>query len=52
MLTIALSTHDVERWVWFGEGEAGGWAQMWLSLENEKTDNGGSSPVSGWNAWQ
>ncbi len=22
MLTIALSTHDVERWVWFTEGEA------------------------------
>ena len=35
MLTIALSTHDVERWVWFAEGEAADYAQMWLTLENE-----------------
>ena len=52
MLTIALSTHDVERWVWFSEGEAASYAQMWLSLENEQTDTSGSSPVSGINAWQ
>ena len=44
MLTIALSTHDVERWVWFTEGEAASYAQMWLTLENEATDNGGSAP--------
>lgn len=41
MLTIALSTHDIERWVWAAEGNA----SLWLSLENEATDNGGSSPV-------
>lgn len=52
MLTIALSTHDVARWVWFSEGESAGWAQMWLTLENEKTDTSGSSPVDGTNAWQ
>jgi len=52
MLTIALSTHDVERWVWFAEGESANYAQMWLTLENEATDNSGSSPVTGSNAWQ
>ena len=35
MLTIALSAHDVERWVWFAEGEAGDYAKMWLTLEND-----------------
>lgn len=52
MLTIALSTHDIERWVWFAEGEAGSYAQMWLTLENDATDNSGSAPVTGSNAWQ
>lgn len=52
MLTIALSAHDVERWVWFTEGEAAEYAQMWLTLENEATDNSGTSPVDGSNAWQ
>lgn len=52
MLTIALSAHDVERWVWFTEGESANYAQMWLTLENEQTDNGGTSPVDGNNAWQ
>lgn len=52
MVTIALSAHDVERWVWFSEGEAATYAQMWLTLENEQTDNGGTSPVDGSNAWQ
>ena len=52
MLTIALSTHDVERWVWFAEGESAAYAQMWLTLENDATDNNGSSPVTGSNAWQ
>jgi len=47
MLTIALSTHDVERWVWFTEGEAGGYAQMWLTLQNDLTNTGGSAPVTG-----
>jgi len=47
MLTIALSAHDVERWVWFTEGEAGGYANMWLTLQNDKTDNGGTAPVTG-----
>lgn len=47
MLTIALSAHDVERWVWFAEGESAGYAQMWLTLENEATDNGGTAPVTG-----
>lgn len=51
MLTIALSTHDIERWVWFAEGEAASYAQMWLTLENEATDNSGSSPVTGSNVW-
>ena len=45
MVTIALSAHDVERWVWFTEGEAGDYAQMWLTLENEQTDNSGTAPV-------
>jgi hypothetical protein len=52
MLTIALSAHDTERWVWFTEGESANYAQMWLTLENEQTDNSGTSPVDGSNAWQ
>lgn len=52
MVTIALSAPDIERWVWFAEGEAGGYAQMWLTLENEQTDNSGTRPVDGSNAWQ
>ncbi|KRE29997.1 Flp pilus assembly protein CpaB [Agromyces sp. Soil535] len=51
MVTIALSAHDVERWVWFSEGEAASYAQTWLTLENEQTDNSGTSPVDGSNAW-
>ena len=51
MLTIALSAHDIERWVWFSEGEAVGYAQMWLSLENDLTDNSGTAPVTGSNAF-
>jgi hypothetical protein len=51
MVTIALSAHDVERWVWFAEGEAASYAQTWLTLENEQTDNSGTSPVDGSNAW-
>ncbi len=51
MVTIALSAPDVERWVWFAEGEAGNYAQMWLTLENEETDNSGTRPVTGSNAW-
>lgn len=51
MVTIALSAHDVERWVWFTEGEAGGYAQMWLTLQNEKTDTSGTAPVTGSNAF-
>lgn len=41
MVTIALSTHDVERWVWAVDGNA----SIWLTLENDATDNGGSAPV-------
>lgn len=52
MMTIALSAPDVERWVWFAEGESGNYAQMWLTLENELTDNSGTRPVDGSNAWQ
>ncbi|WP_136708128.1 RcpC/CpaB family pilus assembly protein [Agromyces sp. H66] len=52
MVTIALSAHDVERWVWFTEGESADYAQMWLTLENDATDNSGTSPVDGSNAWQ
>ncbi|WP_448002643.1 Flp pilus assembly protein CpaB [Agromyces bauzanensis] len=52
MVTIALSAHDVERWVWFTEGESADYAQMWLTLENEATDNSGTSPVTGSNAFQ
>lgn len=52
MVTIALSAHDIERWVWFSEGESANYAQMWLTLENEATDNGGTSPVDGSSAWQ
>ena len=52
MLTIALTTHDVERWVWFTEGEAADYAQMWLTLENENTDTSGSQATNGGNAWQ
>ncbi|MDQ0894595.1 Flp pilus assembly protein CpaB [Agromyces ramosus] len=47
MLTVALSAHDIERWVWFAEGESATYAQMWLTLENEKTDNSGTAPVTG-----
>jgi pilus assembly protein CpaB len=52
MVTIALSAHDVERWVWFTEGASADYAQMWLTLENEQTDNSGTSPVDGNSAWQ
>lgn len=52
MVTIALSAHDIERWVWFTEGEAADYAQMWLTLENESTDNSGTSPVDGSTAFQ
>jgi Flp pilus assembly protein CpaB len=52
MVTIALSAHDVERWVWFAEGESASYAHMWLTLENEQTDNSGTTPVDGSNAWQ
>lgn len=52
MVTIALSAPDVERWVWFAEGESANYAQMWLTLENEQTDNSGTRPVDGSNAWQ
>ena len=51
MLTIALSTHDVERWVWFTEGEAGSYANMWLTLQNESTDTSGSLRVDAGNVW-
>lgn len=51
MVTIALSAHDIERWVWFTEGEAGDYAQIWLTLENGQTDNGGTSPVDGSSAF-
>ena len=51
MVTIALTAHDVERWVWFAEGEAADYAQMWLTLENEKTDNAGTAPVDGSSAF-
>lgn len=52
MVTIALSAPDIERWVWFAEGEAASYAQMWLTLENDQTDNSGTRPVDGNNAWQ
>ena len=55
MLTIALSTHDVERWVWFAEGEEDPrhpYADMWLTLQNDATDTGGSSAVNQGNAFQ
>lgn len=51
MLTIALSAHDVERWVWFTEGEAGDYASMWLTLQNDTTNNSGTAPVTGSNAF-
>ncbi len=52
MVTIALSAPDVERWVWFAEGEAAQYAQMWLTLENEATDNSGTRFIDGSTAWQ
>jgi len=52
MVTIALSAPDIERWVWFAEGESADYAQMWLTLENDQTDNSGTRPVDGNNAWQ
>lgn len=52
MVTIALSAPDIERWVWFTEGEAANYAQMWLTLENETTDNSGTRPVDGSIAFQ
>ncbi|KQZ11091.1 Flp pilus assembly protein CpaB [Agromyces fucosus] len=51
MVTIALNAHDIERWVWFTEGEAASYAQMWLTLENDKTVNTGTEPVTGSNAF-
>ncbi len=51
MLTIALSTHDVERWVWFTEGEDHDYANMWLTLQTDATDTGGSSRVDLGNVW-
>lgn len=52
MVTIALSAHDIERWVWFAEGEASSYAQMWLTLQNEQTSNSDTAPVTGSNAFQ
>ncbi len=52
LVTIALSAPDVERWVWFSEGPAADYAKMWLTLENDQTDNNGTRPVDGNNAWQ
>lgn len=51
MLTIALSTHDVERWVWFTEGEDHNYANMWLTLQTDTTDTSGSVPVDPGNVW-
>ncbi|MDQ0573785.1 Flp pilus assembly protein CpaB [Agromyces albus] len=51
MLTIALSTHDVERWVWFAEGESSNYANMWLTLQTESTDTSGSVRVDSGNVW-
>ncbi len=51
LLTIALSTHDVERWVWFTEGEASGYANMWLTLQTDATDTSGSLRVDPGNVW-
>lgn len=51
MLTIALSAHDAERWVFFTEGFAGDYAKMWLTLETPETDNSGAAPVTAENAW-
>ena len=33
--------HDIERWVWFAEGEAHDYANMWLTLQNDATDTSG-----------
>lgn len=51
MLTIALSAHDAERWVFFTEGFDGDYAKMWLTLETAETDNSGTAPVTVENAW-
>lgn len=51
MLTIALSAHDAERWVFFTEGFDGDYAKMWLTLETPETDNSGTAPVTAENAW-
>jgi pilus assembly protein CpaB len=51
MLTIALSTHDVERWVWFTEGEDHDYANMWLTLQTDATDTSGSFRVDLGNVW-
>ncbi|GAA4375692.1 Flp pilus assembly protein CpaB [Agromyces bauzanensis] len=48
MVTVALSTHDIEKWAWAAEGNAG----VWLTLQNEATDVGGSSPASGSNIYE
>ena len=52
MVTIALSAHDVERWVWFAEGESGDYAQMWLTLENEADRQLRLLAGHGSNVWQ
>lgn len=42
LVTVALNTHDVERWVW----AANGGASLWLTLENDKTSTTGSAAVT------
>ncbi len=50
-VTVALTTHDVERFVWASEGftrtgDYLGYIGIWLTLQNEATDTSGSAPVN------
>lgn len=56
MVTVALTTHQIEHWIWAAEGfenaELPYVVGVWLTLENAATDNSGSSLVNGSNFYE
>jgi len=47
MVTVAVSTPDVERLVWAAEAQTRQKAGIWLTLQTDATDRAGSAPVTG-----
>lgn len=52
MVTVAVSTPDVERLVWAAEQQSQQKAGIWLTLQTDGTDRSGSTAVSGSNVFQ